>query len=65
MKKAQTEAERVSEWRKDQIEAGAKAVSLLLSKAAVENLDKLVTRYGSKKAAVEAALAAAAKRGKK
>lgn len=60
-----SESARVSEWRKDQIEAGAKTVSLLLSKAAVENLDKLVTQYGSKKAAVEAALAAAAKRSRK
>lgn len=65
MKKAQTEAARVAEWRKEQIEAGAKTVSLLLSKEAVENLERLTNQHGSKKAAIEAALAAAARKAKR
>lgn len=64
MKKGRTDTQRVTEWRQEQIEAGAKTVSLLLSKTAVDNLEKLVTKYGSKKAAIEAALAADVKRGK-
>jgi hypothetical protein len=56
MKKAQTEADRVSAWRQEKLDAGDRMLTVRISAQAAEKLDALAKLHGNKRKAVEAAL---------